>query len=281
MIKIGEFANLEIVKEVDFGLYLDGGPFGEILLPNNTVPANAKVGEDIEVFIYLDSEDRIIATTMKPKLTVGDFAVLEVKAVGEYGAFLDWGLVKDLFVPFREMKEKMQIGKSYLVRAYIDGTSDRIAASSNLNRFVKRESEELEKGEEVNIIIAEETDLGFKVVVNKKYWGLVFRNEVFQKLEIGEKLNAFVKQVREDKRLDISLKKQGYQKQIPDDVAVVLNKLEAQNGFISITDKSSPAEIKSHFNMSKKAFKRAVGSLYKERKITLEKEGIRLIESLG
>lgn len=276
MIEIGSFTELEIVKEVEFGLYLDGGPFGEILLPNNAVPKDAKIGDDLNVFIYCDSEDRIIATTATPTVIVGDFAFLEVKDVGEYGAFLNWLMAKDLFVPFREMQEPMQVGKKYLVRAYLDEKSDRIAASSKLSRFIENESSDLNKGDEVNIIVAAKTALGYKVIVNKQFWGVVYSNEVFKAINVGDKMTAFIKNVRDDQRLDITLTKQGYQKQIPTDVATLLDKLQSADGFIPFTDKSDPAVIKSNFNMSKKAFKRAVGFLYKERKIILEKGGIRL-----
>ncbi len=277
MIKIGDFSTLEIVKKVDFGMYLDGGPFGEILLPLKYIPEYAKVGEEIEVFIYNDSEDRIIATTEKPKAKVGEFAFLEVKAVSEFGAFLDWGLLKDLFVPFREQVGRMQVGKKYLVRVYLDERTDRIVASMRWHRFLNEKNETLKEQEEVEIKIASKTDLGYKVIVNDTYWGVLYSNEIFQPVSIGETKKAFVKKIREDQRIDIILHKQGTE-EVEQSRNSLLEKLQDNDGFLPLTDKSSPELIYQEMRMSKKAFKRAVGNLYKKRLIVLEKDGIRLIE---
>ena len=276
MIAIGKHASLEVIKETDFGVYLDGGPFGEILLPNYAVPKGTKKGEELSVFIYCDSEDRIIATTLEPKAIVGDFAFLSVKAVGEYGAFLDWGLSKDLFVPFREQLVRMQKGASYLVYVYLDEQTDRIVASSRLNRFVKMTSEGINADEEVDLIVAQQTDLGYKVIVNETYWGMLFRNEVFRKIQIGDRIKGFVKQVREDKKLDIVLQKQGYTNEVENTTTSLLQAITQNDGFLPLTDKSPPQDIYAQLQMSKKAFKRAVGALYKQKKIAIEKKGIRL-----
>jgi uncharacterized protein len=277
VIKIGDFSTLEILKTVDFGMYLDGGPFGEILLPSKYIPENARVGDEIKVFLYNDSEDRLIATTEKPKAKVGEFAFLEVKAVSEYGAFLDWGLLKDLFVPFREQVVEMQVGNSYLVRVYLDEKTDRIAASSRWHLFLEEKNETLREEEEVEIKIATKTDLGYKVIVNDTYWGILYENEIFQPVSIGETKKAYVKKIREDKRIDIILHKQGVE-EVVNSKDGLLAKLEANEGFLPLTDKSSPELIYQEMQMSKKAFKRAVGILYKQRLIVLEKDGIRLVD---
>jgi len=276
VIKIGDYSTLEILKEVDFGMYLDGGPFGEILLPLKYIPENTKVGDDLEVFIYNDSEDRIIATTEKPKAKVGEFAFLEVKAVSEYGAFMDWGLLKDLFVPFREQAIKMEVGNNYLVRLYLDEKTDRIAASSRWHRFLEEKNETLQEGEEVEIKIANKTDLGRKVIVNDTYWGVLYENEIFEPIYLGETKKAFVKKLREDGRLDIILQKYGVE-EAEHSRNDLLSKLQENGGFLAITDKSSPELIYQEMEMSKKAFKRAVGNLYKQKLIVLEKDGIRLV----
>ena len=277
MIKIGDYSTVEILKKVDFGMYLDGGPFGEILLPSRYVPENAKVGDEIEIFLYNDSEDRLIATTEKPKAKVGEFALLKVKEVSEYGAFLDWGLMKDLFVPFKEQMVKMQVGNSYLVRLYLDEKTDRIVASSRWHRFLEEKSETLREQEEVEIKIASKTDLGYKVIVNNTYWGVLYENEVFETLSAGETRKAYVKKIREDKRIDVTLYKHDVQ-EVEQSRRDIMDMLRANNGFIALTDKSSPESIYKTMKMSKKTFKRVVGNLYKQKLITLEKDGIRLVE---
>ena len=279
MLEIGKYANLEVIKEVDFGLYLDGGPYGEILLPTRYIPEATKVGDDLKVFIYTDSEDRIIATTLNPLATVGEIAFLKVKEVGEYGAFLEWGLPKDLFVPFREQHRPMEMGNSYLVKILLDDKSDRVIGSSRLQKFLKHTAEDLEEGQLVNIMLASKTDLGYKVVVNGEYWGMLYANEVFSKLSQGQRTKAYVKKVREDGKLDLSLQPQGYKKQIPDAAQQVLQKIKDHDGFLTITDKSPPEEIYKTFKMSKKAFKKAVGLLYKQRMIRIEDKGLRLVEA--
>jgi len=276
MAAIGLINELEVVKEVDFGVYLDGGPHGEILMPKRYVPEGCKPGDTLEVFIYLDSEDRLVATNEKPKAIVGDFALLEVVSVTNVGAFLDWGLPKDLLVPFREQQQRMEAGKSYLVYVYLDNESQRIVATSKLDKCVDNIPVDYEIGEEVDLLIAGQTDLGFKAIIDNSHWGMLYKNEVFQPLKTGQKLKGFVKTIREDEKIDLSLQKEGYEK-IDDISQSILNKLAAQNGFLPLTDKSSPETIKQTLHISKKNFKKAIGALYKQRLISIEENGIKLL----
>lgn len=277
LIQIGKLNTLEIVKKVDFGLYLDGGPYGELLLPKKYVPEGKVSGDDIEVFVYSDSEDRLITTTQKPLAYANEFGVMEVKEVGEYGVFLEWGIDgKDLLVPFREQRKPMEVGKKYVVYVYLDEVTDRIVASTKLNKFLKERSDTLEANQEVEIIIVAPSDLGYRVIVNQEYWGMLYKNEVFGKLEIGAYRKAFIKKIRPDHRIDVSLQKQGI-KEIDRATQQLLEALEANEGFLPLTDKSPPEFIYEQLRMSKKNFKKAVGNLYKKRIIRLEKEGIRML----
>ncbi|MEY4903188.1 MAG: hypothetical protein RLZZ292_1003 [Bacteroidota bacterium] len=279
MLSIGEYATLEIVKLVEFGAYLDGGPFGEVLLPKRYVPENTKAGDEVRVFIYCDSDDRVIATTETPFAIVGEYAFLKTTGSAQFGAFLDWGLSKDLLVPMREQAEPMEVGKSYVVKVMFDETTDRLYASSKLNRFIVETAEELNLavGDSVEILVTALTDLGYKAIVNNHCWGVLFQNEVFKDLKVGDKTTALVKAIRPDGKLDLSLRAQGYQKRIGSETDIILEALEKYNGFLEITDKSSPELIYKILNISKKAFKQAVGNLYKARKISLEEKGIRKI----
>lgn len=278
--KIGEYCVLEVVKEVSFGYYLDGGPFGEILLPHNEVIENVEVtvDEDIEVFIYNDNENRLIATTRKPLAKVGEFANLQCKDVNQYGAFLDWGLMKQLFVPFREQLKRMEVGRHYLVYVYVDEETERLAASARVNRYVGKEPIKTEKGEQVDLTVVKRTDLGYKVIVNNKAWGLIFRSDAYKTLNIGQQLKGYIKAVREDGKLDISLRKKGIDG-LNDAAEIILNKLQkSENGRLYLTDNSKPDKIRQMMNMSKKMFKRGVGILYKKGVIDLKKEFIELVE---
>ena len=275
MIELGKYSTLTVLRKVDFGYYLDGGPFGDILLPNNVAPEGLNSEDELEVFIYCDSSDRLIATTLEPMGEADSFAFLKVKDVGTIGAFLDWGLPKDLLVPFREQAVGMKKDESYLVRIYVDEQSDRLVGSSRLNRFLKTQNEDLEEGQEVDLIVAKKTDMGWKVIVDSKYWGMLFEDELFQKIKVGGRLKGFVKNIREDQKLDISLQKQGYQ-HIESSAAMILQQLKIAGGFLPLNDKSSPEVIKSSLQLSKKAFKKAIGNLYKQRLIQIEKDGIRL-----
>ncbi|MGQ8338471.1 CvfB family protein [Sunxiuqinia sp. A32] len=276
MAAIGVINELEVVKEVDFGIYLDGGPHGEILMPKRYVPENCKVGDRLEVFIYLDSEDRIIATSERPIAMVGQFAKLKVVSCTGVGAFLDWGLPKDLLVPFREQQQKMEEGKTYLVYIYLDDESQRIVGTSKLDKCVDNLPVDYEIGEEVDLIIAGQTDLGYKAIIDNSHWGMIYKNEVFQTLKTGQKHKGFIKHIRPDEKIDLALEKAGYEK-IDDISQSILNKLAANNGFLPINDKTDPETIKQTFQISKKNFKKAIGSLYKQRLISIEEKGITLL----
>lgn len=277
MIQLGKYANLEVVKTLSFGAYLDAGPFGEVLLPKRYVPKDIEVGQEIRVFLYCDSEDRVIATTDKPYARLGDIAALKVTDVAPNGAYLDWGLMKDLFVPFREQEEKMQVGKTYVVKVLFDESTDRIYATSKISKFLIAKNEgKFKIGDEVKFSVWQRTDLGYKVIIDNQYIGLLFKNEVFQPIQIGKILRGYIKNIREDDKIDVCLQKSGYQNQIPDASNIILEKLKNNNGFLYLTDNSDPVEIYEILGISKKAFKKAVGNLYKQQIITLEKAGIKL-----
>ena len=275
MTEIGKFNNLQITREVDFGVYLDGEDYGEILMPKKYLPENYKIDDFIDAFVYLDSEDRIIATTEKPYAMVGEFAFLKVVAVNEFGAFLDWGLIKDLLVPFNQQKHKMEEGESYLVYIYLDEKSERIAASSKLDKFLDKQPADYEEGQEVNLIIDKQTNIGYKAIVNNTHWGVIFKNEIFQTLTKGQQIKGYIKKIREDNKIDLSLYKKGYEK-VDDSLNKILEILKEHNGFISISDKSSPETIYKMFGISKKTYKKIIGSLYKKKLIYIDKNGIRL-----
>ncbi len=276
MAEIGRFNYVEVLRELDFGVYLDGGELGEILLPRRYVPSQCKPGDYIEVFIYIDSEDRIIATTERPYAAVGDFALLRVVSVSEFGAFLDWGLSKDLLVPFREQQQKMEEDRWYVVRVYLDRKSNRIAASSKLDKFLDKTPGSFREGQGVDLVVCDRTDVGYKAIINGTHWGVLYHNEVFQQLQPGEQVPGFIKKVREDGKIDLCLQKPGYGK-IDDIVEQVLNTLKDRGGFIPVTDKSSPDTIAGLFGISKKTYKKAIGALYKKRLITIEDDGIQII----
>jgi predicted RNA-binding protein (virulence factor B family) len=276
MVEIGKYNTLRVVKEVDFGIYLDGGEeYGEILMPARYVPEGVKPEDELEVFVYNDSEDRVIATTEKPYATVGDFKFLKVKAVNRTGAFLDWGLPKDLLVPFREQKAKMVEGGIYLVYVYLDDETDRVVASAKVDKFLDNTIPEYEAGDEVDLLIAEKTDLGYKAIVNGTHWGMIYENEIFTPVETGQYLKGYIKKVRDDDKLDISLQKEGYD-QVDGISQNILEKLKEAGGFLAVSDKS-PAEMIYHlFGISKKNFKKAIGALYRKKLITISKEGIKI-----
>jgi predicted RNA-binding protein (virulence factor B family) len=276
MAEVGKLNKLIVKREQEFGFYLDGGDFGEILLPRTDTPDRFNIGDKVEVFVYFDSEDRIIATTKTPKISVGEFAVLKVVSVTTIGAFLDWGLPKDLFVSFNEQKDLMQEGQEYLVHAYYDEKSNRIAASSKIDKFYEIKHHDYINEQKVDLIIGTETELGFKAIVDRKYWGVLYRNEIFQKLNYAQQIKGYIKKVRTDGKLDLCLDKPGPQK-IDSVSQAILDKLNENDGFIEITDKSTPELISKMFGVSKKTYKKAIGALYKRKHIILEKNGIRLI----
>jgi predicted RNA-binding protein (virulence factor B family) len=274
-IELGRFNTLEVVKEVDFGMYLDGGEQGEILLPARYVPDDCKVGDRLDVFLYLDMEERLIATTLTPLVQVGEFACLEVNWVNEYGAFLNWGLMKDLFVPFREQKMKMQVGRKYVVYAYVDEESYRIVASAKVDRYLSKEIPAYRPGDEVDMLVWQKTELGFKAIVEHKYSGLLYGNQIFRDLCTGDKLKAYLKQVRPDGKIDLILQKAGFE-HVDDFADRLLYYIKEHGGSIPFGDKSDATAIYDTFGVSKKTFKKAVGDLYKKRLILIGEDGLRL-----
>lgn len=276
MAQIGKLNHLEVLKELDFGIYLDGGDLGEILMPKRYVPEGTMLGDFIEAFIYLDSEDRLIATTEKPLASVEEFALLEVVSVTPVGAFLNWGLPKDLFVPFREQRKPMEVGKKYLVYVYLDTDTKRIAASSKIENYLDNIPVDYDENEEVDLIIVNETDLGYNAIIDYSHLGVLYKNEVFQELNPGDRVQGFIKKIRTDGKIDLRLDKIGYEK-IISFVDRIIIELQKNKGFLPLTDKSSPEEIYKTFKISKKNFKAAIGALYKKRFIALEEDGIRLL----
>jgi len=274
MLKIGQFNQLNVVKEVSFGVYLDGFDWGEILLPRKAVPKNTSIGDYLDVFIYFDSEDKIIATTKHPYMTLGTCAFLKVIDVNRVGAFLDWGLDKDLLVPKSEQRRPMQKDKSYLVYLTQD-EQQRLVASSKLDLYLDRAFPCVQAGDAVDLLVAETTDLGTKVIVNHAHWGLIYAGDIFQTLQYGQRVRGYIKTVRNDGKLDIVLRQQG-QHNIAGLAQRILAALEQADGFLEIHDKSSPTEIKHAFNESKKNFKHAIGMLYKQGSIRIENNGIYL-----
>ena len=277
-IELGKFNTLRVVKEVDFGMYLDGGEDGEILLPLRYVPEGCQPGDLLNVFIYLDNEERLVATTLTPLVQVGEFACLEVAWVNQFGAFLNWGLMKELFVPFSEQKMKMQVGRKYVIHAHLDDESYRIVASAKVERYLSKDRPEYASGDEVNILIWQKTDLGFKAIIDNKYSGLLYENEIFSTLQTGMEMKAFVKQVREDGKVDLILQKPGFEK-IDDFSKTLLNYIRENDGRIRLNDKSPAEDIYATFGVSKKTFKKGVGDLYKKHLITLHEDGITLADS--
>lgn len=276
MTEIGKINHLYVVKEVDFGIYLDGGDLGEILMPKRYVPEGTQPEDTIDAFIYLDSEDRLVATTEKPLAMVEEFALLEVVAVTPVGAFLNWGLPKDLFVPFREQRQPMEEGRKYLVYVYVDTNTKRIAASSKIENYLDNIPVDYDVDEEVDLIIVNESDLGYNAIIDNSHLGIIFKNEVFQPLNPGDKIQGFIKKIRTDGKIDLCLQKSGYEK-ISSFVDRIIAELQKNKGFLPLTDKSSPEEIYKVFKISKKNFKAAIGALYKKRFIAFEDNGIRLL----
>ena len=279
MLKLGDYNTLRIVKTVDFGLYLDGGEEGEILLPQRYVTKDMHIGDEIEVFIYLDQEERPVATTEHPYAKVGEFASLEVAWVNQFGAFLNWGLMKDIFCPFREQKKRMEQGQRHIVYIKVDEDSYRLMATAKVEKYLTTpiitDLPSLQHGTEVDILVWQKTDLGFKVIVNNKFQGLIFDNQIFQPLHSGMRLKAYVDHVRQDGKIDIVLQQSGRQQTL-DFAEVLLRYLYENDGYCNLGDKSPAELIYDRFRVSKKAYKKAIGDLYKRRLITIEEEGIRL-----
>ena len=274
-IRLGDYNRMTVVKSVDFGLYLDGGDEGEVLLPARYVPDGCKEGDEIEVFVYLDSEERLVATTQTPKARVGDFAFLTVSWVNEYGAFLDWGLMKDLFCPFREQKMKMEKGKGYIVHVHLDNESHRIVASAKVEHYFDPSFPPYRHGDEVDLLVWQKTDLGFKVIIDNRFPGLVYGNQVFRQIHTGDRLTGYIDMVREDGKVDVMLQPTGW-RMTKETADIILDYMESHGGTCPLTDNSPAEDIYQQFQVSKKSYKKAIGDLYKRRLITIEDDCIRL-----
>ena len=278
MIQLGKTNTLTIIRETAPGLYLGDGGDEVVLLPSKFIEPEFKVNDEIEVFIYKDSNDRLIATRYKPYVEINQFAFLNVSEVNQVGAFLDWGLEKDLFVPFKEQKHKMQEGHSYVVYVYVDEASQRIVASGKVNKFISNEVLEVEQGQEVDLLVYNETDLGFTCIINGIHKGLIYHNDLFTDLMVGDSVKGYIKLIRENNLIDLSLQNLGF-KHVLSSTDQILEYLKANSGFMNLTDKTSPDIIERKFNMSKTTFKKSIGILYRQRKVTLHDDGVRLIET--
>lgn len=276
-VNLGEYNTLRVVKHVDFGVYLDGGDDGEILLPLRYVPEGCDDGDEIEVFIYLDNEERLVATTLHPKVKVGEFAVLEVSWVNNFGAFLDWGLMKDLFIPFREQKAKMRKDGRYMIHCHIDDESYRIVGSAKVEKYLSKERPGYSNGDAVDVLVWEKTELGYKVIVDNKFYGLIYNDQLFHDIEIGDRFEAYVNKVRDDGKIDILPRQLGYA-HIEDSSARLLDFIRSSGGHTHLCDKSPADEIAKALGMSKKTFKKSVGDLYKQRLITIAPDGLTLVK---
>ncbi|MBK8516420.1 MAG: GntR family transcriptional regulator [Saprospiraceae bacterium] len=273
MVELGKLNILKIERRVDFGVYLDGKNLGEILMPKRYVTPKMQIGDDVEVVVYLDGEERLVATTEKPFATVGQFAWLRVNKVEDSGAFLDWGLLKELLVPFSEQKIKMEEGRFYLVYIYIDKVTDRIVATMKLEKFFSKELPEYDVNEEVDLIIWTPTEIGYKAIVNGKDQGILYRNEVYRKLHTGDKLKGYIKKIRDDGKIDLILDQPGIAR-IDSASQNILNIINKAGGFLPYNDKTEPEIIYNIFGVSKKAFKQGIGNLFKQRLIRISEKGI-------
>jgi len=277
MITLGKTSKLEVLKVVEFGFYLDAEELGEVLLPRKYAPRHLCEGDLIEVFLYLDSEDRPVATTKTPKAQVGEFAYLQVVDTNDVGAFLDWGLDKDVLVPFAEQHKPMEPGHSYLVYLYLDKIDGRIVASSKIDKLIDdNKAHNFKPKQAVDLIIANSTELGYKAIINHSHWGVLYKNDVFQRLSFGQNIKGFIKHIREDGKIDLSL--QGDQETRDKYAESILTYLKKENGFAPVHDKSDPKLISDLFGMSKGSFKKAIGGLYKKKLISIGKDGIRLVD---
>ncbi|GGI89201.1 CvfB family protein [Shewanella gelidii] len=278
MIQIGRSAKLEVVKEVDFGVYLDAKELGQVLLPNKFVPKNTELGNMLDVFIYLDSQDMVIATTKHPVAEVGQFALLKVVATGPFGAFLDWGLEKDLLLPFGEQKRPVEEGQTCLVYIDINKADERIVASSKLDKFLDNSPAFYKAGEQVELLIAGTTELGYKAIINNHHWGVIYKNEVFKKLRFGQRTRGYIKQIRQDGKIDLQLQKGG-KEELDQHAKSIVRRLQSAAGFLPLTDKTNADVIYAELAMSKKAFKKSIGGLYKKGMISIDSDGIRLTQN--
>ncbi len=275
--QIGQYNTFTVEKYEPQGAYLIDEIADRVLLPNAYLPEDLRVGESITVFVYNDSEDRPVATNIEPKLTLGEIAVLEITSITQFGAFADWGLPKDLFIPFRQQNKKLQLGDRVPVYLYCDEKTNRLVGTTKVEKHLNQETIPFAEGDEADMIVFEQTDLGYKVLIGKKHLGLAYQNEIFQTIKIGDAIKGRIKHIRPDGKIDVLLQQSGYSA-IDANTEAVLNALKANKGFLALNDKSSPEMIKSILSMSKKSFKMAVGNLYKNKVISFESDGIRLIQ---
>ncbi|CAN1518865.1 COG2996 Predicted RNA-bindining protein (contains S1 and HTH domains) [Spirosomataceae bacterium] len=280
--EVGKYNTLQILRGTSVGMYLGDEEGNDVLLPHKYIPENAQIGENIEVFIYRDSEDRLIATTLKPLILLNQFAILEVVAATQFGAFLDWGLEKDLFVPFKEQNHKLQKGQYVPVYLYLDEQTDRVVASAKVHKYFKNlDGVDLDEGQEVDLLVFEKTELGHNVVVNNLYKGLVYENETFRRLAWGDTTKGYVKLIRDEGKIDISLQPLGFLKTLEPNQKAILDKLQQSGGTLNLSDSSDPIEIQEVLEMSKKAFKKAIGVLYKDKKILIKDDSIVLNQTFA
>ncbi|HHF3108082.1 MULTISPECIES: CvfB family protein [Vibrio] len=276
MIKIGQINSLEVIKKADFGVFLDGDDYGSVLLPNKYVPEGTEIGDHVDVFLYFDSESQLAATIERPIAQVGEWGLMKIEGVNATGAFANWGIKeKDLLIPFSEQRTRFSAGQTILVYVYTDKASGRIVGTTKFNKWLDKTPANYEVNEQVDLIIAERSQLGYKAIVNGKHWGMIFPSDVFGKLYIGKKLKGFIKQIREDGKIDLALQKVGVAK-MDDLSSKILDLLEKKGGFLPLNDKSSPEAIFDAFRTSKGTYKKTIGGLYKQGKIVIEKDGIRL-----
>lgn len=278
LIEIGKYNDLEILRETSVGIYLGDEEGEDLLLPTKYCPEAYKIGDKIRVFVYLDNEARKIATNLIPKILLHEFAFLQVSAIEKVGAFLDWGLAKELMVPFREQRQKMELGRWYIVYMDIDEKTGRLYASNRIEQRLINEDINVKNGEEVKLLIMQKTDLGYSVIINHKYKGLIYNSEIFEEIHIGQKLAGYIKVIREDGKIDVSLQPLGYQSEKEVYSDLITRRLLENDGILPLNDKSSPEEIYTLLGMSKKAFKRTVGTLYKQKQIEITAEGILLLK---
>jgi len=275
--EVGKINHLKVLRIDDLGFYLIDKGKNEILLPTEYVSNNLKINDEIDVFVYNDFSNRLVATTLKPKAKLGEFAYLQVVSVNQIGAFLDWGLPKDLLVPFAHQREKVQMHNWYIVYITLDKATNRLIGSTKIDNYLIYDDVDVKVGEAVDLLLMNQTDLGLKAIVNNKYSGLIFKSDLFKNVRAGDKLKGYVKQVREDGKIDLLLEPMGYRYSIDVNCKTVLAALKSQDGFLNLTDKSSPELIKKQIGISKKAFKKAIGHLYKEKIINLTDRGIKLL----
>ena len=276
MINIGEYNTLTILRETDPGLFLSDEEDNEVLLPNRYVPKEFKIWDELEVFVYLDNEERLVAVTDRPYIKRDEFALLRCNQVTAHGAFLDWGMVKELFCPFKEQAFKMKAGGWYLVHCYLDEKSNRLVASSKTNHFLDNKELTVNEFDEVDLIASHPSDIGWNVIVNKTHLGLIFNDNIFQDISVGDQLKGIVKKIRQGNKLDITLGQVGY-RNIEPNAEKIMHHLHDNSGFLNLTDKSNPKDIKESLQMSKKSFKKAIGSLYKQKLIVIKDDGIYLV----